>query len=366
MWLLGFMRFAARCIAQWLVAVILLPLPALGAVRFDAAVASPGSGGGALLNLTVGSGSNRFVLVAVAVPVTATLATPQFAGVPLAPEGWAQGSTCRVEVYGATAPPSGTNKVLVSVSPSSAHFAVGAVAYDGVDQALPTDDSSAQNSGSGASALGNALLSAGVQGIGFASLCATGSTIAATPGGGQNGRWNQVTGTLLGAGSDAPVLQLTWQLTATSTIDWAVASFPLRAAATPTPADGGAPDTGAIPVDAAMAPPRDALAPDQPPQLDALAPDQPPQPDALAPDQAPPAPDAPPGQSAPDAAPASRDAVLVAFPREPDAPDAAAPRAIDLVVTTGCTATGRAPPAPAPLTLAAVGLLVVLARRRRG
>jgi hypothetical protein len=323
---------AARCVARWagLVAVVLSG-PALGAVRFDTAAASAGSGGAASFDLTVGTGANRFVLVAVAMSATASSTSVLFAGQPLGPYGSVRGSTCRIEVFGRVAPPSGTARVGVSISPRNEHFVMAAAAYDGVDQILPTADTTAQNTGTAAAAVGDSNR-ATVESLGFATVCATGTMIAAVASPGQRSRWNQPTGNLLSAASDAPVDQLGWQLSATGAIDWAVASFPIVAA----PSTPATPDAGVA--DAVAASPDGPAAADARPSSDASAP-------------------------APDAALAG-DAAVIGPPPEPGSLDAAPLQVIELVVGTGCAAAGPFPRRSIFVPLTALVLLLGLARRR--
>jgi hypothetical protein len=345
---------AIRCVAP-LVAAAALTSPAVAAVRFDAAASVAGRGS-ASLDVTVGSGANRFAVVAVATPASARVSTtPTFGGVAMFPVTAAQGAGCFIDVYGVLAPASGTRTARVTISSSSAAFVLAAAAYDGVDQLLPTDDSSAQASGSGSAASGNAYFTPGVDEIGFGALCATGSMIAATAA--DSSRWNRATGNLLGAGSDSPAGLLRWQLGAAGAIGWAVASCPLRAApgSPPVPADASAPttaDAAPVPRDAAPAP--DASAPPR----DAAVPPPP--------DSAPAALDA--GDSpAPDALERPLDGNVVAVPRQrppDDGADASAPREIDLVVSTGCRTAGRGA-AGSALPLYALALLIVVARRWR-
>jgi hypothetical protein len=344
---------AIRCVAP-LVAAAALTSPAVAAVRFDAAASVAGRGS-ASLDVTVGSGANRFAVVAIATPASARVSTtPTFGGVAMFPVTAAQGAGCFIDVYGVLAPASGTRTARVSISSSSAAFVLAAAAYDGVDQLLPTDDSSAQASGSGSAAAGNAYFSPGVDEIGFAALCATGSMIAATAA--DSSRWNRANGTILGAGSDSPGSPLRWQLGASGTIGWAVASCPLRAApgSPPVPPDAGAPttpDAAPVPRDAApapdaSAPPRDAAVPPPPDTAPAADAGDSPPPDAL--------------ERQPDGK-----VVAVPRPRAPDdGADASTPREIDLVVSTGCRTAGRGA-AGSALPLGALALLIVVARRRR-
>jgi MYXO-CTERM domain-containing protein len=283
-----------------------------------------------------------------AMPASAQIASNVlFGGQPMAPYASAEGGSCRVLVYGQTAPASGAGMVTARISPSTAPIILAAASYDGVYQTLPTDDTSAQASGSTAAASGSIYSS---DGLGFGALCASGSMIAATPRAGQHSVGNRVSGALVGAASDVTGGTVNWQLSATGGIDWAVASIPIRSA----PGGAGpAPDAGASVTDADPAP--DASA-----EADAAgAPDAAVKPDAANELDA----AAPPGPRD-----AAADGPVLALPLPPvgeETPDAA-PRAIDLVVATGCRSAGAAGAAgPGALALAGVALLVMVARRRR-
>ena len=338
----GLMRhLCLRCVAL----LVLASGPALGAVRFDSAASATGSGGRASLDLTVGTGANRFVVVAVAMPANVSVTDRSFGGRPMAPFGDTRGASCHIEVYGAVAPASGTGTAAVTISSSAAAFVVAAAAYDGVDQVLPTDDSSSQNQGAGTAPFASVLT--GAPGIAFGALCATGAATAAARSG-QSLRWSRATGNLLGSGVDAAGREVGWQLTSGGAVNWAVAALPLMAApgGAPVPADAGAPPMpdAAAPPDAARPPPADA-APDTT-RLADLAPQPPP----------------------PDARPPVLDGNAIAPPEEPREPDPGAEpppvRVVDLRVGNACAAApGHAPRSLGALALI-LGLIVVVARRR--
>jgi MYXO-CTERM domain-containing protein len=332
----------------WLTLALLLPsAPARAAVRFDMS-ASTAASGSASLGLTVGTGANRYVIVALVMPASAQLAAgAQFGGRSMGPIGSAEAGGCHVEVWGLPAPAGGTGVATAAVSPATAPIILAAASYDGVHQTLPTDDTSAQRMGSTAAAQGTIYNS---DGLGFAALCAGGSMIAATPRAGQGSRWNRATGTLLSAGSDVTGGTADWQLSASGALSWAVASFPLRAAPGSSPPP---PDAASTVADAALPPAPDAGARDVGAGPDATIAD-----DGAAVD----------GATVPDAgAAAARDGQVIAAPLPTDGdetPDAA-PRVLNLVVSTGCRAAGASPPVgPGALALAGVALLVLVARRR--
>jgi MYXO-CTERM domain-containing protein len=333
---------------SWLPLALLLPAaPALAAVRFDTSATTAASGS-ASLGLNVGTGANRYVIVALVMPASAQLAAgAQFGGRSMGPIGSAQAGGCHVEVWGLPAPASGTGVATAAVSPGTTPIILAAASYDGVHQTLPTDDTSAQRMGNTAAAQGTIYNS---DGLGFAALCAGGSMIAATPRAGQGSRWNHTTGTLLSAGSDVTGGTADWQLSASGALSWAVASFPLRAA----PGGSPPPPDASTVADAALPPAPDAGARDVGAGPDATIAD-----DGAEVD----------GATVPDAgAAAARDGQVIAAPLPTDGdetPDAA-PRVINLVVGTGCRAAGASPPVgPGALALAGVALLVLVARRRR-
>jgi hypothetical protein len=344
-----------RCVAL----VLLWAGPALGAVRFDNAATALGSSGKASLQLNVGAGRDRFVLLAIVGPANVGIAQVSFGGRPLAPYGQAWGPSCRVYIYGAVAPASGAGTATVTLDSSSASLFLAAASYDGVHQSLPTDDNSYQNYGTGGTPTGNANNGGSVGGLAFGALCAAGSMLAASPRAGESGRWSVASGSLLSAGSDAPGLQVGWRLSGSGAVSWAVASHPLRAApgGAAAPADAAAPPADAAPApapDAAPAPRPDAA----PVSRDAATPDAAAEADAR-PVPAPPAADA----TAPPA-----DGQFIPLPSEPPerTADASPVRVIDLRIGTGCTLVRASAPrslaALAPLLLA---LLVVVARRNR-
>jgi MYXO-CTERM domain-containing protein len=351
----------SRAFQVWAAALcVWLSPPAWADVAFEAASSAGGSGGSLSFAHTVGTGANRFLLVAVALePAGASVSSASHGGKALSRLGNRAASTCKTELWGLAAPASGSHTVQVSFSGSPSSVAVGATSYTGVDPRDPTGNfASHSGSGGGPQSLSvSVAIQAGDYTVDV--LCGASNAGAPNPSVGalQTQRWRRSNGTLTGVGSSQPNITsdgratMSWTLDGPGTIDWSISTVPLNPAPPPPPPDAG-PD---------LAP---DVAPDLAPDVSADLP-----PDLAEPDLAA---DLPGEDAAPDA---EADAGVVRDAAEEDAgPDLppeeedAASGMVDVNLKVGCAcrAGGRAGGAWPALLL--VGLLLrrrALPRTRR-
>jgi MYXO-CTERM domain-containing protein len=306
--------------------LLLSASPAVAEVRYDREQSGGGADPRVTYNMTVGQGSNRYLVVVVGLSNGAARASSvTFGGSRLTIIDSA-GDRCHLQMWGMAAPPPGTFPVAIDITaPTNPVFSV-AVAYTGVDQQAPIRDhvnlagTTTGSSASPTTATGDML----VDGI-----CVSG--LNGQPSDGPN----QVLRTGLNgtnfalAASDkpgTPGAAMTWQIGAE--LPWAVTALSLRAASSLDAAADTAP---------AIDGPSPDAAPDLRPTVDA------------------PPPDVPSDVSSDDAAP---DAPL------PDASVTDARRATaHLTVGCACTTGGRSD--GAPLSLLVVLALAALRRRSR-
>jgi MYXO-CTERM domain-containing protein len=319
-------------------------------VNFEAATSVPGSATQVAFGFPVGSASNRYLVVAVAVtPASAQPNTVTYAGQALTRIGGRGSSTCRSELWGLAAPPSGAAVLHVVFGGGPSGYVVAPSWYSGVDPRDPTGPF-ASHTGSGDSPQ-DLSTSVANEANDFTVdvLCGTGSG-APTPaaGSGQTQRWRRSMGNLTGVGSSQQNnsggrATMSWTLTGSGSIDWSIATFPLK-----------------------PAPPGPDAAADAPPDVmpDATEPD-------VAADLAPPdlAEDTTPADLAePDAEPDRAADLAGDLPPEEDAgPDDVAPATADYHLRVGCACrTGGAEPAGAAMPVLVGALLALVRRRGRG
>lgn len=173
------------------------------AITADPATALEAAASSVTFNHTVGSGSNRFILVSVAIERNdATVASVTYAGQPLTFLGRATdgGAGATLDLWGRVAPTSGTNQVVVTLS-NSAAIVVGAKSFANVSQTSPL--SGTIFSGTGLIASGSVASSANQ--LMLASLAANDEVIFATVGASQTSRYNVLNvADVLGAASTKP------------------------------------------------------------------------------------------------------------------------------------------------------------------
>jgi hypothetical protein len=187
---------------------------------------------------TVGSGSNRLLLVGVSLSQfnSASVTSVTYGGQGLTRAAFAVNSgQTRSEVWRLVAPPVGTANVVVSLS-ATERTVCGATSWANVDQATPLG-TAATASGNTTSGGGNqpslAVSSAANQVV--HDVLAVNSTNAVTVGGGQTQRWSESTGfsvRVRGAASTEPgaaSTTMSWSGVPAST-GWALVAVPIRQA----------------------------------------------------------------------------------------------------------------------------------------
>jgi MYXO-CTERM domain-containing protein len=330
---------------------LLLARPAWGQkVAFEAATSANGSGNSLSFMHTVGTGADRYLVLAVAMePPNASVSSASFSGKALTRIGARAAAICRTELWGVTAPASGAQPMQINFSNGPSVVVAAVSSYTGVDSRNPTDPfASHTGTGGGPQDLSvSVAIDAGDFTVDV--LCGASSGGAPSPKAGalQTQRWRRSSSTLLGVGSTQPNITsdgratMSWTLDGPGTIDWSIATVPLNPAPAPPPPDAG-PD---------LAP---DVAPDVAPDLAGdLAPDV--APDLPAPEDVaevePDAGVADTGDAAPDVAAPEQDSEVVG------------PQMVDVNLRVGCACRtgGRAGGGALPLLL----LATLWFRRRR-
>ena len=242
-----------RLLPHLLLALIVLPLASFGQVAFDNA-ASAGArlhtGFGAVtsitVNLNVGAGTNRLLIVGVSInrlnnnalavnTVTDGASTLSFLG-----SQADAGSDRIVEMYSLVAPPTGANSIVVSfsnVTTTNIGAVVGAASFAGVDQGTPLG---AFTSAAGASGTNPTVtVTSGVGQMVIDTIAITGNRTA-NPGTGQTTRWNRNDGNnntntdVYGFGStETGAATVTMSETLSGTSTWAMGAVSILPAALP-------------------------------------------------------------------------------------------------------------------------------------
>ena len=128
-----------------------VPRSAGAAVAVDAAGHGSGAAAACTVPLTVGSASNRALVVGVTLYSTGSSVTSiTYPGASMTRQAQATGSAQRVEIWAGVNPAPGRATVTVTISPGTASVC-GAVSFTGVDQTTPTIHA-ATNSGTGRTA----------------------------------------------------------------------------------------------------------------------------------------------------------------------------------------------------------------------
>lgn len=178
------------------------PAAAQTAIAVDSATAIEAASTSVTLNHTVGTGSNRMILVSVAIERNdATVSSVTYAGQPLGLLGRLTdpGAGARLEIWGRLGPNSGANQVAVTLS-NSAAVVVGAISFANVDQSNPFAAVQFFGSSTGTTASGSVASTAEQLVIG--TIAANDQVGSVTAGAGQTSRWNVVnTADVIGAGS---------------------------------------------------------------------------------------------------------------------------------------------------------------------
>lgn len=227
-------------------------------ITIDPASAREAAASTITLNHTVGSNSNRFLIVTVAIErdderVTSVTYAGQamtFVGTSVDPN-----LTSRLEVWRLIAPATGTNTVSVTLNASAATV-VAAISFANVDQSNPIAASQFA-SGTGSSDASVSVASATDQVV-LSAIAANDAVNSVTPFAGQASRWNVLNAAdVIGAGSTtAGSSTTTMRYTLQSPQPWTMGAFSLRPSPPPTLVtntnDGGAGSLRAA-VDAANA-----------------------------------------------------------------------------------------------------------------
>jgi len=161
-------------------------------ISVDPATALQAASGTIAFNHTVGTGTNRYLIVSVAIERDdAIVASVTYAGQALTFLGRVTdaGGGATLDVWGRVAPASGTNQVVVNLTRSAA-VVVGAISFANVSQTSPIA-ASTLTSGTGAFSASASVASASDQLV-VATLAANDEVISAITGSGQTSRWNVV------------------------------------------------------------------------------------------------------------------------------------------------------------------------------
>lgn len=179
-----------------------IPAVAQTAITVDPATAVEAASTSVTLNHTVGTGSNRLILVSVAIErndATATAVT--YAGQPLSFLGRLTdpGGGATLEIWGRLAPTSGTHQVVVTLG-NTAAVVVGAISFANVSQTNAIAAGQLFGYGGGTSASGS--VASTVDQLVIGTIAANDEVGSVTAGAGQTSRWNVVNAAdVIGAGS---------------------------------------------------------------------------------------------------------------------------------------------------------------------
>jgi hypothetical protein len=321
-------------LARGALAVLLAAAPsaARAAVTLDAFSQESASATNSIdvLNLTVGNGANRFLMVAVSMDrLDRTVTGVTWRGTPLTlldSQGVSAGGPCRTELWGLASPAPGRNDLRVDISGPSA-FGVGVASFTGVGSGPTSADVKWLSAAGGAQATVSVPTTTGS--AVFGSVCVAGNWNATMPSPnapsarvdqGQSSLWDFTEPGVVGVGTqvDASGSSTTvrWNITSQVSYDWLAAGVSLDPP---------------LPPDAAPAPPLDGGV-DQRPAVDTRPTDLAIPPDAAAALDAAPGRDTAPGPDAPapdDAAGTKDDAQASSEDGGPSAPDAAFPSPAD-------------------------------------
>jgi MYXO-CTERM domain-containing protein len=234
------------------VAVLLLgALPARAqGVAFDRASTGTGAGNGLTFAHTVGTGRARYLTVAVALtPAGSTsVSSVAYDGLALSRIGIRAGTSCRAELWGLVAPPSGAHDVTLVSTGNPAGVIAGASSFVGVDQARPVGAFGSHTGTDNAPASAEVSVANAADDLTFDIVCGTSAAAPSPdPGQGQSQRWERTRGTLAAAGStqlnaSAGRANMTWTLNGNGSIEWAIATAPLKPAPPPDAGPDVAPD----------------------------------------------------------------------------------------------------------------------------
>jgi uncharacterized repeat protein (TIGR01451 family) len=186
--------------------LVLVASPAGAAITVDA-VASASAAGSSTLSWshTVGSGSNRLLVVEVAVnvgnPLPVTSVT--YGGQPLTAQVQNDGGNPIVEIWTLVSPPTGPGTILVTY-PVMADLVGGSVSFAGVDQATPVRASSQNRASNEPPVNVSVSVTTLVGDVVIDAFAVQGAAPTGMPAAGQTTQWTLVQGSLFGGGSTKP------------------------------------------------------------------------------------------------------------------------------------------------------------------
>ena len=182
---------------------------------------------------TVGTGSNRLLVVGVSVEDGKRVTAVSYRGSALTFLGSRYNSNAeiRVELWYLIAPPSGTGTVSVSLS-GSANMVGGAVSFFGADQVAPFGSFVSASSTTSTTTAAVTTPSNSTDLV-ISVLAIDGNASSRTPAAGQTSRWNRVSSgeDIAGGASTAaggPTVTMSW--TASSLQPWAIAAVAIKRA----------------------------------------------------------------------------------------------------------------------------------------
>jgi len=202
------------------------------AIAFDAVARSNnGSGGTSTLsyNITVGSGSDRFIYVAVGWnnPNSPTITSVKYNSVDMTLVGSLASGAFKLALYYTVAPTSGTNAVDIVMS-GNTEILSGAASYTGVDGSTPFSGYTTFNDDGGDFPVPSLTVTSTATGLVVGALVSGGGSARTC---GDTERWNQLAYDYRHHGSDAPgtggSVVLDWS---TGSGAWAMAGMNLIAA----------------------------------------------------------------------------------------------------------------------------------------
>lgn len=199
----------------------------------------------ATLSHTVGTGTNRYLVVGISIANSQTVSSVTYSGVPLTLVGRQATASNNesIEIWQMIAPPSGTANLAVTLT-GVADFVVGAISFNGVHQTVP-HGGFVSAMGQGTTATVN--VASGSREMVFDVVGTAGGAHPITPGAAQTQQWNLRTGNgagdNVGGGSTTPsafgtniggvnTVQPSWTLDKSRR--WAIGAISIRPAVAPT------------------------------------------------------------------------------------------------------------------------------------
>lgn len=201
------------------------------AVAFDATITSLSTNAGQTTLSHTTSGSNRLLVVAVALYDASiwNVSSVAYKGVAMTSAGSqaSPGGSFRVYVFYLVNPALGANNVVVNYNGFAPETVVTATSFTGVDQLAPVGTFVSANGGSNPVSLS---VTSEPNGMVVDALAIAVSGITATVGSGQTQRWNQSGSVINSAGSTEPgAASVVMDWTLNGSVSWILAALPLKA-----------------------------------------------------------------------------------------------------------------------------------------